>query len=394
MQKWRKWFLFDSFDHIVIGCFCFVFVFYSKGDTPKQWNRTPHTPSFQKASRPKKFKTPNGRSLFTLTPNRLSTNANGTKLPTPINGHSSRTVVTKATASVSLWPSFELPHFVSSAEQEIDGTQLQLSIHESSMPTENQSIQIENPTAASVSPWPSIEPLRAILSTVQDFSLDDEFLSSAKRNAKKRPQATDDELLPAKRKKKTKETKRKSSIVETDLGCICCLCVYGNKNKSLSINACVGQRVCERNLQFIQTDRVPILCKACDLTVNKRPKKCDCCLCVYSHANKSLAIDFCIREPTIQRRSCARKLQSTQNFRRTVLCNSCRLSLNNQIVTKCSKNVFECYHDECTLEFSTRLRAVNHALEHIQLKNYMCEVCPLHFKNLQSLKSHERIHLR
>lgn len=118
---------------------------------------------------------------------------------------------------------------------------------------------------------------------------------------------------------------------------------------------------------------------------------CDCCLCVFSAKMESTHVRYCIQRP-IQLRKCVRNAPYSQNYRKTVLCNACRLSLNNR-VAKNRKGQFKCDYNDCKQVFKTKSSAVNHIMDHMNLKNYSCEVCSQQFKLHPALKTHERKHL-
>lgn len=120
--------------------------------------------------------------------------------------------------------------------------------------------------------------------------------------------------------------------------------------------------------------------------------QCDCCLCDFSKKSKSLSVPYCCQQSKYLRK-CERNAAVTQYKRRTVLCNSCRLSLNDR-VTKKRNGQFKCYHLDCAQEYKSKVSVGYHIMDHIQLKNYACEVCSRQFKRLPELKKHERKHLQ
>lgn len=129
----------------------------------------------------------------------------------------------------------------------------------------------------------------------------------------------------------------------------------------------------------------------CSLSDECDDPPCDCCLCAFSAQSKSSHVHYCIQRP-IQLRKCERNAPYSQNYRKTVLCNACRLSLNNR-VAKNRKGQFKCDYNDCKQVFRTKNSAVNHIMDHMNLKNYSCEVCSHQFKQNSALRTHERKHL-
>lgn len=144
---------------------------------------------------------------------------------------------------------------------------------------------------------------------------------------------------------------------------------------------------CRGHLQTVRDFSLPA-----SMRVESADSPCDCCLCKFSEKNKSLTVKYCIKHP-IEVRKCGRNAPYARNYRKTVLCNACRLSLNDR-VSKKSKGKFKCYHENCSQIFNTKNAVISHVMDHMKLRNYPCEVCPNKFKSLSALKTHARKHLR
>lgn len=159
----------------------------------------------------------------------------------------------------------------------------------------------------------------------------------------------------------------------------------GTKKPTVSLWPSI--ETCRERLQTVRDFSLPAFLRA-----QCADPPCDCCLCKFTNKNNSLTVKYCIKHP-IQVRKCGRNAPYAQNYRKTVLCNACRLSLNDRISKK-SKGKFKCYHADCRQVFNTKSAVISHVMDHMNLRNYPCEVCPNKFKSLSALKTHARKHLR
>lgn len=127
-------------------------------------------------------------------------------------------------------------------------------------------------------------------------------------------------------------------------------------------------------------------------TVQEFRPSCGCCVCEHLLKTKLDSYDYCIQRAK-KIRKCIRNAPFAENYRKTVLCDECRLSLNDRI-TKTPKGEFKCFHKGCQQHFKNIKSAINHVMDHFKLKNYCCEVCSQQFKQRSALNKHERKHLR
>lgn len=126
-------------------------------------------------------------------------------------------------------------------------------------------------------------------------------------------------------------------------------------------------------------------------------RRCTCCLCLVRHRcrNTEICIENhpnnkkmqkCTREHEMQPKNTMLKYQKRH------ICDECMSSLT--LNTKKNKQKkFRCCFLPCSIEIKSIALLRKHYLEHLMVKNFICNVCEKDFKSRAGLKMHESKHV-
>lgn len=130
-------------------------------------------------------------------------------------------------------------------------------------------------------------------------------------------------------------------------------------------------------------------------TTNGKPR-CACCLCRVRHQCENSEI--CIENHPLDK-SCANGQEWQPKYKGTMLkyqkqhvCDACMSSLTLN-TKKTKQKYFRCYFPSCSFQAKSITKLRRHYLDHLKVKEFVCNLCEKDFKSKNGLKMHERKHL-
>lgn len=124
---------------------------------------------------------------------------------------------------------------------------------------------------------------------------------------------------------------------------------------------------------------------------------CECCLCQLREKHAD-TFEFCIKQHPLEK-CCRRGLPKHRNnhqlkYQKLPLCDECISSMTMK-AKKTKSTEYRCCFNICAEKFKTRAKLESHikSAKHLNVKNFICNLCDKDFYSKSGLKSHERRHL-
>lgn len=126
-------------------------------------------------------------------------------------------------------------------------------------------------------------------------------------------------------------------------------------------------------------------------------QRCTCCLCKVRHRCGDTKI--CIENHRYDK-TCAnigvepqpKPKNTILKYQKQHVCDPCMSSLTTN-TKKTKQKYFRCYFPACSIQVKSIKSLRKHYLDHLKVKEFVCNLCEKGFKSRSGMKMHERTHL-